>query len=292
MTITHIANTSGLDLSYRSTDFIQSVVLTIIDGDSILWIGDGGHYGTLDIRTQDYISKIADLAGKAETNAPKVSGKMPVIFTAQELPNLINAIELGINGMRLVKGDSPLIGREGEKALGDITLIEDPFIPGAPGSRPFDDEGVPSRRNVIFDNGEFGSFLFDSDTAGDAGRISTSNANRGMLSVPEIGLSNLVVSSGVSTLGEMTAGMKEGIIVHGVLGGGQSNLLAGDFSLNVMLGFLIRDGEYAGRITDTMVSGNVYEAFNAVSALNSRTTQVGSLFVPDVMFSALDVSGK
>ena len=287
-----IANTSGLDVSYRVSDLEHSITSVIIDGDSILWIGDGGNYGTLDIRTDDYVKKISDLARKAEKKAPRISGKMPVIFTAQELPSILQSIEIGVNGKRLLKGDSPLIGREGENILGKVTLIDDPFKQGAPGSRPYDDEGVPSRKNVLFENGVFKSFLFDLDTAQKTCNVSTGSAERGSLSTPSIGSSNIIMSPGNSSFEEMIAGIDKGVIIYGVLGGGQSNLLAGDFALNIMLGFLVSGGEIAGRLTDTMVSGNVYSAFNSVTSMGSKLYAVGSLFLPDVLFPELSIASR
>jgi len=296
-----IANTSGLDISQRSTVFSHVIYTTIVEGDSILWIEEGGEYGALKIRTEEYIEKISDLVRKSETKAPKVSGSMPVIFTARELPSLLKSIELGVDGKRLVKGDSPLIGREGENVLGSITLTDDPLIDGAPGSRAFDGEGVPSQRNVLFKDGVFQTFLFDLGTASDAccvplaqraGYCSTASAVRSMLSCPVVSASNLVMSTGDSNLEKMISEIDEGIIVYGVLGGGQSNLIAGDFAHNIRLGFLIQKGEIAGRLVDTMVSGNVYSAFGSISALSSETHQIGSMFLPDAMFSELSISSR
>jgi PmbA protein len=292
VTSVRIANTSGLDASYRSTDFKQFITLVIVDGDSILWIGDGNHFGTLDIRTEAYVSKIAALARYAERKAPRLSGELPVLFTANEMPNLLQTVQLGVNGRRLLKGDSPLIGREGERILGNITLVDDPFLAGAPGSRPFDDEGMPSTRTVLFDEGIFKSFLFNLDSASQAGRESTASAQRGLLTAPVIGTSNLVMNPGKTNLEEMIKNIGEGVIVYGALGGGQSNLLAGDFALNIMLGFQIKEGEIAGRLVDTMVSGNVYKAFNSISETGVEVKPVGSIFVPDILFSSLSISSR
>jgi PmbA protein len=292
VTTIRIANTSGLDASCRSTDFREYIMLVVVEDDSILMIDDGNHFSTLDIRTDAYVEKIAALTGHAEKKAPGVSGMLPVLFTAQQMPGLLQAFEMGFNGRRMVKGDSPLIGKEGVKILGGVTLVDDPFIGGSPGSRPFDDEGIPSQRTVIFEDGVFRSFLFNLDTAAQAGRVSTANAQRGLLSAPAVGTSNLVMSPGKSSLDEMIKSIDEGVIVHGVLGGGQSNLLAGDFALNIMLGFLVRKGEISGRLVDTMVSGNVYQAFGSIAASGSEIKPVGSVFVPDVMFSALPVSSQ
>jgi PmbA protein len=289
---TRIVNTSGLDVSWRSTEFHHAVTLVVVEGDSILWIGEGGSYGTLDLRTDDYVRSIADLERKSREKAPKLSGALPVLFVAHEMPNLLASIELGVNGRRFVKGESPLIGREGESILGGITIADDPLLPGAPGGRPFDDEGSPSRKNLLFEDGVFRSFLFDMDTAAQAGRATTASAVRGPLSPPTVGTSNLVVSTGDSDLGRMIAQIKEGVIVYGVLGGGQSNLLAGDFALNVMLGFHIRGGEIGGRLTDTMVSGNVYGALGSAAARGKVARPVGPVFTPDILFSELSVSGR
>ena len=292
VTTVRIANSYGLDASYSYTDFNHLVMSVIVEGDSILWIADGGHYGTLNIRTDEYVEKISNLALKAETKAPKISGTLPVIFTAEEMPNLLQAIELGVNGKRLLKGDSPLIKREGQKVLGNVTLTDDPYIDNAPGSSPFDDEGVPARINVLFKDGVFQTFLFDLDTAAKTGHSSTASASRGMLSTPGISTSNLVMSPGTSSFDEMISGIDKGVIVYGVLGGGQSNLLAGDFALNIMLGFLIQNGEITGRLIDTMVSGKVYRAFGDISVMGAEVKPVGTVFVPDVMFSELSVSSR
>ncbi len=287
-----IVNTSGLDVSYRNTDFSHSVISIIVEGDSILWISDGGYYGTLDIRTDDYVKNISDLAQKTETKAPKFSGFMPVIFTAKKMPNLLQSIEMGVNGKRMLKGDSPLINREGQSVLGNVTLMDNPCINNAPGSRPFDDEGVISHTNVLFKDGVFQTFLYDLDTASKTGHSSTASASRGILSAPGIETSNLVMSGGTSNLEQMISEIEEGVIIYGVLGGGQSNLLAGDFALNIMLGFMIRKGEIAGMLADTMVSGNVYSAFEDISSMGEKIKPVGTIFVPDVMFSELSVSSR
>ena len=291
VTEARIVNTAGLDCSYRYTGFHQGVTATLVKGDSILWVSDGGDYGALTLKTDRYVEHVSDLVRKAGVTAPKIRGKLPVIFTAREIPTLLASLEMGVDGLRMLKGDSPLIGREGERVLGNVTITDDPLLPDAPGSRPFDDEGVPSRRTALFRDGVFESFLFDLDTAADAGRESTASASRSLMSVPGIDTSNLVMGNGDSSLAEMIAGLDEGIIVYDILGGGQSNLLAGDFAVNVMLGFMVKDGEIAGRLTDTMLSGNVYEAFGGIDAIGSEILTVGSCFVPDVRFSALSVTG-
>ena len=287
-----ILNTAGLDASYKSTDFSYMVLSVIVKGDSILWIDEGGHYGSLILKTDEYVAQIAERAKQAKNVAPTVNGRLPVIFVAQQMPNILQAVEMAVDGSRLYKGDSPLIGREGDTVLGSVTIIDDPFIPCSPGSRPFDDEGTPSRSTVLFEDGKFCSFLFDLDTAAETGNRTTGNAERGALSLPSTGTSNLVMSAGVSSREEMIGSLDRGVVVYGVLGGGQSNLLAGDYAFNVMLGFLVEGGEVVGRLTDTMISGNIYDDFGRISAMGSTCEQVGSYHIPDVMFSDLAISSR
>jgi PmbA protein len=59
-----------------------------------------------------------------------------------------------------------------------------------------------------------------------------------------------------------------------------------------MLGFHIRRGEVCGRLTDTMVSGNVYDAFRSIAAMGSVARPVGSIFTPEILFSELSVSSR
>jgi PmbA protein len=62
----------------------------------------------------------------------------------------------------------------------------------------------------------------------------------------------------------MVKSIDEGLLVHDVLGMGQGNPISGQFSVNVQLGYAIRNGEIVGRVKDVMLAGNVYEALNDI----------------------------
>lgn len=92
---------------------------------------------------------------------------------------------------------------------------------------------------------------------------------------------------------DMIKDIKEGLIVYDTIGGGQSNLLAGDFSVNIGLGYKIENGEIVGRVKDTMASGNVYEAFNNIAGLCDSAEEIyGSLQIPAFYFKELSVVSK
>lgn len=285
-----ILNSSGLDISWNSSLFSHYININIIENDNITWISDGGIYGNLTLKTDQYINNISNLAKLSKNKAQIKSGTFPVIITAQEMPNLVESIEMGISGKRFEKGDSPLIGKIGEKVLGNITIKDNSLLDYAPGSRPFDDEGTASKETILFENGVFKNFIFDAETASRMGYKSTGNAQRKMLSTPFVGITNMIFPAGNSNLPDMISGIKQGIIVYGALGGGQSNLIAGDFALNLMLAFLIENGEIKGKLNNTMMSGNVYSAFNCIGAMGNELKQSGSLYIPDILFDNVTIS--
>ncbi|MBE7446605.1 MAG: hypothetical protein HS132_15780 [Planctomycetia bacterium] len=80
--------------------------------------------------------------------------------------------------------------------------------------------------------------------------------------------------------------------VDQVLGGGQSNILAGEFSVNVDLGYLIENGEIVGRVKDCMIAGNVFEEFNNIVAIGNKAEWQGSTKVPPFYFKSMNIAGS
>jgi len=77
------------------------------------------------------------------------------------------------------------------------------------------------------------------------------------------------------------------------MGAGQGNIMSGDFSGNVLLGYKIEGGQIAGRVKDTIVAGNVHEALRRLRAIGSDGRWVGgTLFTPSLCFEGLSVSAK
>ena len=97
---------------------------------------------------------------------------------------------------------------------------------------------------------------------------------------------------GVSTA-DMSASIDDGVLVEQLLGAGQGNVLGGEFGGNVLLGYRIVNGEIAGRVKDTMISGNVYEALKEIAALGGEPEWVGgALSTPPICCDGVTVSSK
>jgi PmbA protein len=121
---------------------------------------------------------------------------------------------------------------------------------------------------------------------------STGSGRRSYASQPSPGGSNTVVEPGTDSFVDMIAGLKRGLIVDQTLGAGQSNILAGEFSVNVWLGFLVEDGHVRGRVKDCMVAGNVYEVLKRVEAVGSEAQWLGSTCVPPIMVGGLKLAAQ
>ena len=244
----------------------------------------------------DYPQIIEDLIAKykkAENSATIASGNYPVLFTpfaaAFTLGGLFKTI---LSGQAVVQKSSPLVDKVGEKVFDErFTLTEDPSFGVSACS--FDDEGTPTSKKTLIDKGVVKQFYWNRLWAARGGTVSSGNGFRGGLSRPGTSLVNLCLTPGSTSLEELIAGMDEGIIVDQVLGAGQSNQLAGEFSVNLDLGYKVEKGKIVGRVKNTMVAGNIFEAFNNLVDFSDRAIWVGSSsYMPYILFSGLGVASR
>ncbi|MEK7789856.1 MAG: metallopeptidase TldD-related protein, partial [Planctomycetota bacterium] len=162
----------------------------------------------------------------------------------------------------------------------------------ADSSYPCDSEGTPSQRTPLFEKGVLKNYLFDLQTAGIMKAKSTGNGNRGFSSQPSPGNSNITVEPGTMSFEAMIKDIGYGLLVDQVLGGGQSNVLAGEFSVNIDLGYLIENGEIVGRVKDCMFAGNAFEVFNNIVAIGDKAEWHSSIKVPPFYFKSINVAGN
>ena len=185
----------------------------------------------------------------------------------------------------------PLVGGTFADAVGVIT---GGAIPGL--AKTWKDSTTDqlnlARRKAIFENGVLKEFLYDLQTAGHMGAQSTGNGVRGYSSAPSPGIANVRLAGGSTPYRKILSGLKRGLLIEAALGAGQSNVLAGAFSVNVELGFLIENGEIVGRVKDCMLAGNAFDAFNHIRDISAETGWHGSTELPYVCFESLSVAGR
>lgn len=244
----------------------------------------------------DYQRLLQELLQKyqrAEQQASIKSGAFSVLFTPKAAASTIGSLfKTILSGQAVSQKASPLAGKVGEQLFDQrLTIFEDPNIGAS--ACTFDDEGTPTSRKVLIDQGVVQEFYWDRRWAARAGCKPTGNGFRGGLSRPSPGLVNGCIAPGKTSTADLIAGMEEGLIVEQVLGAGQSNQLAGEFSVNLDLGYKVEKGEIVGRVKNTMVAGSIFEAFKNLVDLSDRPEWVGGgAYLPYLLFDQLGVAAR
>jgi len=286
---TRLLNSEGLDSGYTDTTLSCYLEAELIRGDDFLNIADGQtERGTLDpIALAEQIVQRLEWA-RANINPP--SGRMPILFTSKAADMLWGTIQAAMNGKQVIERASPWSEHLGEPVVSPlITITQDPDA--GPFSCPFDDEGTPTQPITFIKEGILQLFYTDHKLGRALGSGTTGNGFRpGLGSYPTPGLFNLLVEAGVQPLENLIGELKHGLIVDQMLGGGAG--ISGDFSINVDLGYYVRNGEILGRVKDTMVAGNVYTALKNVVDIGEDAVWNGACYTPSITVEGLSVIGR
>lgn len=290
-----ILNSRGLSSSYRRSSFSVSIEGSLIRGEDMLFVGEGETRREPFQEVQPLIDSVREQIELSRDLVPAPTGEVPVLFTPRAAASvLLFPLLTAFNGKAVLQGASPLVGKVGEKLFDeDISLWDDPTQTLAAGSRPWDDEGLPSHRLTLVDGGVVGSFLYDLNTAALAGTKSTASASRSLSSLPFPSASVILLREGKASWKEMIAEVKSGLVVDRLLGAGQSNVLGGDFSANVLLGYKIEKGSIVGRVKNTVIAGNVYQVLKRVRVVGYPARWLwGRLNLPPLYCQGITVSTK
>ncbi len=288
-----LMNSNGVS-GHRERDYVSfSLVSQLIRGTDMLYVYDGVTTAAPEINYLQLTDKILDLLKHSKAIFQVNSKSLPIIFTPKALGSLLIPVEPALNGKSVLKGSSYFTNKLGKKVMDErVTIYEDP----GQGVNPldFDDEGVPTAKKTFIENGILKSFYYDLQTASEAGTKTTGNGFRAGLSSAGPAISSLVFQGGALSFEEMVESLEEGIIIDQMLGAGQGNTLAGEFSLNIALGFLIEKGKIVGRVKDCMIAGNTFDVLNDIKAIEKESHWMsgGTRRYPAVMFNKMSVVGK
>jgi PmbA protein len=227
----------------------------------------------------------------AKLNPRKVpTQETAVIFDADVSRSIIGAFIGCILGGSVWRKSSYLMDREGTQvASPGVTLIDDPLIPRAPGSRPFDGEGLPARKNIVVQDGVLKTFLLDSYSARKLGRASTGSAARsgGSLSAST---TNLVMSAGNMTRDELIASTPSGLYVTEMMGFG-FNAMTSDFSRGAA-GFWIENGKFAFPVSEITISSTLDAMLKGIDGIANDLRLITSMASPTFRTAKMTISGS
>ncbi len=297
-----IENTSGCRLEEERPLFSVSLEVAKAREGDIFILSDSANVRCFDdFESEPILARIARFLEYGEKIAPAPSRALPVAFTPSGAITLLLPLIVGFNGKSVYMGTSPLKGRIGDRAFDEqFSLVDDGTISHGPRSGGFDDEGTPTTATPLIENGTVNAFTYDLRTAALAGVRSTGNGYKGGLfgggfrRVPTIGVNNVIVAGGETPEEQLISEIEEGLLVESVLGLGQGNIAAGEFSNNVAVGFKIESGKVVGRVKNTMIAGNVYALLGdgLIGLSNTRRWVHGGLYVPTVVVDGVSVVGR
>ena len=280
-----LLTTGGVCHEEKATGWSLGAAVQRTEGTDMLFTGFGRSWGDLnEFYDPSYIvGRVLEDLKQGERIAESPEGNVPAYLPPEVLQQFLRVFEIGVNGRSVAKGESPLRGKLGQQVLApEMTVVDNPHRPFSPSAAAVDDDGVPTRELTLFDQGVLKHFLYDLDTAGLVGEEPTGHNNCQPY--------ELMINPGDRPSEELLADIEDGIYIKHLLGFGQSNIVNGDFSANVGLGYRVRNGRIEGRVKNTMVAGNMYELFGRNVLLSSDVDPVSQL--PCAVVDGISVSAS
>jgi TldD protein len=191
---------------------------------------------------------------------PAPAGTMPVVCAAEAGGVLVH--EAMGHGMEAdfnlpSKPMSVFAGKIGQPvANSKVTIVDDATIPGMYGSMNFDDEGIPAQRRVLIENGILRNYMHDRMTAREMGVAPNGSGRRQTFRhTPMPRMSNTLMLAGDDDPAAIIRSVARGLLVK-QMGGGQVNIVSGEFVFKVQEAFLIENGQVTEPVRGATLIGN------------------------------------
>ena len=192
---------------------------------------------------------------------------MPVVYDRRVSGGLIGHLAGAINGRAVARGTSFLKDRMGEQIFADgIRILDNPHRKRGLGSRPFDAEGLPTKRYAVIDDGVLTTWLLDLAAARQLNLKPTGHAARGTSGPPSPTTSNFYLEKGKLSVDELIGDIKSGLYITDMIGFGV-NGVTGDYSRGAS-GFWIENGKLAWPVSGITVAGNLKDMFLNMTPAN------------------------
>jgi TldD protein len=202
---------------------------------------------------------------------PAPGGTFPVILDPETGGVFVHEC-LGHNAEAdlVLSGQSLLDGKMGGRlASRQVTVVDDPTVPGAFGSYAFDSEGTPAERTEVISRGVLKNYLHSLETAARMkARPNGHGRSDGYSSPPIVRMSNTYFAPGESSLDDMISGVHRGLLLeHGSSGHVLSE--KGHYTVRAGCGRLIRNGKLGELVRDVSISGLVLESLRDIDAVST-----------------------
>lgn len=245
----------------------------------------------LDMSTPERIGRKAGKRAAAKLGSIKPSTmNTAVLFDRRVSATLIGHILGAINGGAIARGTSWLKDDLGNEILStNLDLYEEPFRPKSLSSTLYDGEGIAKQERKFIEKGVLKSWVMDLATSRKLGMPTTGNATRGVASPPSPGTTNIALTCGDKSPGEMMKEIDSGILITSLIGS-TINSNTGDYSRGAS-GFLIENGEVTQPISEFTIAGNLRDMIKTLIPSNDPR-EFSSYKVPSLLIENMTVAGS
>jgi PmbA protein len=245
----------------------------------------------VDLERAEAVGRSAGERAICRLNPRKVATRrVPVIFDWRVAGSLVRHLAGAANGGSVARKTSFLRDKRGERIFArGIDVIDDPLRKRGLRSRPFDAEGVATSVRKIVDDGVLQNWLLDCATARELNLQTNGHARRGVSSTPAPAPTNLHLSAGGKSPGELIGEITDGFFVTDLIGMGV-NLISGSYSRGAS-GFWIENGELTFPVSEVTIAGRLLDMFESLEPANDLHFRFGTN-APTLRVEGLTVAGR
>ena len=288
-----LANTAGFLGSYRSSAVSLSTTPVAERGGGMerdYWYTTGR--GLSDLLSPEEVGRIAAERTLRRLGARKVStAEVPIVFDPETSAELLGQVFRAISGYSVFRNATFLKDKLGQQVASPLlTMVDEGRRVRGLGSRPFDGEGLRTRRNVPLEAGVLRHFLCDTYSARKIGAKATGNARRGVGGGPSVGAGNLSFAPGTTPPDQIIGEVERGLYVTDTIGFGV-DLVSGDFSQGAV-GQWIEKGRFVHPVHEVTVAGNLKTMLMDIDAVGNDLEWRGAVASPTLRVRKLMVAGR
>ena len=287
----HLFNSNGLNVSYQSSSY--SVYAVLIAGRGTSMEREYEYSSSIfekDLTKTSIVGKKAGELAVKKLNPKKIkTSKIPVIFSPRVANSFLKHLSASINGNSITRGTSFLKKKLNKKIFSnEINIVDDPLKEKGLQSKPFDGEGLRTKKTQIVQNGQLKTWFLDLATAKQLKLKSTAHASRGISSPPTPSPTNLYFEPGHVSPENLIGNIKNGVYLTELMGS-SVNLINGDYSRGGS-GFMIDKGEITYPVNEITIADNLNEMFKKMILANDLEFKQG-LNSPTMLIENMTVAG-
>jgi len=290
-----ILNSEGLDQEFKQNYYTGYAYPLAKEGESSKMDGEGFFARSFKEIDAKATAEEGVRKSVARLGAQKLkTGNYAVVIDREQFTTILTMIAGYFSAKEVHENKSLLQGKLGQKIASDkFQLIDDPLNIHGTSVRPFDSEGAPSQKTVLFENGVLKNYLTNLEYAKKMNLPHTAHAARSPASAMDIGPTNMVVAKGDKTLQQLLSKYDKVVHLTEFSGGLHAGFKesTGDFSMPAE-GFLYESGKCVGAVDQFVMSGNVLDLLRDIEDLGNEYNKAGNhLISPDVLVKSLSFAG-